>query len=152
MQDHDGMENATYRSAINEIESLRNVSERSRAQNAKFYSEQINESNRIRLLGIFAGTGRASCSLEYASLCDAAGYDALSYCWGIQKAIQLVLLNSYPHEYFMVSEHLQEGLFRLRPRTGTRHVWVDAYRAAGDSSLVALCYCRWLHWPRLWRS
>ena len=50
-------------------------------------------------------------------------YDALSYCWGNGPRDSLLELNS---SSFAVSSSLQAALRKLRSRTETRYLWVDA--------------------------
>ncbi|WPH00873.1 heterokaryon incompatibility protein 6, or allele [Acrodontium crateriforme] len=106
--------------AIHEAEARK----RAKANNANYYDKDLATDDDIRLLLIEPGDdGPISGSLQYAKLTDAPDFDSVSYCWGEQKNLQTITINS--KEGFLVSNHLHAALCRLRRKDRPRLVWVD---------------------------
>lgn len=98
--------------------------QRAKANNATYYDQDLKTDDDIRLLLIDPGDdGPISGSLQYAKLTDAPDFDSISYCWGEQKHLQTITINS--KEGFLVSNHLHAALRRLRRKDRPRLVWVD---------------------------
>ncbi|KAF2717503.1 HET-domain-containing protein [Polychaeton citri CBS 116435] len=67
------------------------------------------------------------CHLEVAQLTRAAKYHALSYCWATEAGdASLCRILNIHGERLPVTRNLYEGLLRLRSRTRSRRLWVDA--------------------------
>ena len=85
----------------------------------------INATDDIRLLHIQSGVSdeRIICNLSTANIRQFPKYEALSYTWGSLEYTKSITCNGCR---VMVTENLYDALQQLRPRDGTRTIWIDA--------------------------
>ncbi|KAF8850448.1 hypothetical protein BDZ45DRAFT_679801 [Acephala macrosclerotiorum] len=90
------------------------------------YSLLVDPKNMIRLLELLPSTIKWSAiriTLQAVLLNDAPDYEALSYTWGDEKPIYQI---SCDGEAFAIRPNLLHALKRLRYRTKSRVLWIDA--------------------------
>ena len=90
------------------------------------FSPLIDPKNMIRLLELLPSTIEWSAihiTLQAVSLNDALDYQALSYTWGNEEPIHQI---SCDGQAFATRLNLLHALKRLRYRTKSRILWIDA--------------------------
>jgi hypothetical protein len=80
----------------------------------------------IRLLHVppqFSPTGTLSCKLKIFSLHERPQYEALSYAWGTEQALEHIVCNGAK---LPVTPHLLEGLRSISEAIFVQWLWIDA--------------------------
>lgn len=84
-------------------------------------------SGQIRLLTIKRGydSNPLLCQLDAIDLENSPSYEAVSYCWGgLDEKPESIMIGN--RQSLKVTQHLGEGLRRLRFNNANRVVWIDA--------------------------
>lgn len=79
----------------------------------------------IRIVKLDPGIGDdiISCSFIIANLEDVIPFDALSYCWGKERAERAILCED---QKFRITKNLYGALTQLRLVSEARYMWIDA--------------------------
>lgn len=79
----------------------------------------------IRLVGLWKGTGREPlrANFAYMPMHSEAGYNCLSYTWGMEEASCDILLNG---QLFLIRPNLEAFLRTIRSDTNLYTFWIDA--------------------------
>ena len=85
--------------------------------------ELSNRSIRVLTLLPDSRSSKLSCLLRSVSLDNAPIFCALSYTWGDQSNPTPILVNG---QTFQIGTNLEQALLRLRKKTFSRDLWIDA--------------------------
>ncbi|WPB02388.1 uncharacterized protein RHO25_007022 [Cercospora beticola] len=92
---------------------------------AALFHRKLSRTDEFRILRIARGRGTSLCCfLDHHTLASPPKYEAMSYCWGVEKASRTI--TSGDLEGFPISEHLWRALNRLRMPHQDRLIWIDA--------------------------